>query len=145
MKDHHKSHQIRQGDVFLLPVKSLPPRCKPIEPENGLRFVLAHGEVTGHAHAIYEFTPDMQAEVSANKAIQQAQSTAEAQTVIERVRKLRTVQMWESQDGEWYLEVRQLSTMRHEEHTAPKLPIGIYWAPIQVQENVANTPTRVAD
>lgn len=54
--------QIRQGDVLLRPVKALPAGCTPIEPEGGRRFVLAHGEVTGHAHAIYEFTPDEQAE-----------------------------------------------------------------------------------
>ena len=41
---------IRQGDVFLFPVDSIPSTCKPIGREGG-RVVLAHGEVTGHAHA----------------------------------------------------------------------------------------------
>ena len=40
---------IRQGDVLLVPVDSK--SGKVVERENG-RIVLAHGEVTGHAHAI---------------------------------------------------------------------------------------------
>ena len=42
---------IRQGDVLLIPVASLPAGCVPIPDDNG-RVVLAYGEVTGHAHAI---------------------------------------------------------------------------------------------
>src|SRR5215472_1885810 len=41
----------RQGDVLIIPVKSIPAKLEPIERESG-RVVLAHGEVTGHAHAI---------------------------------------------------------------------------------------------
>ena len=42
----------RQGDVLLIPVKSIPKSAnEPIARERG-RIVLAHGEVTGHAHAI---------------------------------------------------------------------------------------------
>ena len=40
----------RQGDVFLIRDDSAKPG-KPIARENG-RVVLAHGELTGHAHAI---------------------------------------------------------------------------------------------
>ena len=43
----------RQGDVFIVPVKSLPKHLETIDRENG-RVILAHGEVTGHAHAIRE-------------------------------------------------------------------------------------------
>ena len=46
-------NQIRQGDVLITAVKALPSVCKEIAPIDG-RIVLAHGEVTGHAHAIYE-------------------------------------------------------------------------------------------
>ena len=42
---------IRQGDVVLFPVSKLPNGCKEVPNEKG-RIVLAHGEVTGHAHAI---------------------------------------------------------------------------------------------
>lgn len=41
----------RQGDVLIIPVKSIPKTAEPIAREQG-RVVLAHGEVTGHAHAI---------------------------------------------------------------------------------------------
>lgn len=43
--------QYRQGDVLLVKVESLPEKKKKIERESG-RIILAHGEVTGHAHAI---------------------------------------------------------------------------------------------
>lgn len=41
----------RQGDVLIVPVPKLPAKLEAIERENG-RVILAHGEVTGHAHAI---------------------------------------------------------------------------------------------
>lgn len=41
----------RQGDVLIIPVKSIPKAVEAVEREQG-RIVLAHGEVTGHAHAI---------------------------------------------------------------------------------------------
>jgi hypothetical protein len=41
----------RQGDVLIIPVKIVPKKLEAIPRENG-RIVLAHGEVTGHAHAI---------------------------------------------------------------------------------------------
>jgi hypothetical protein len=41
----------RQGDVMLVPVKEIPEGLVEVPRENG-RIVLAHGEVTGHAHVI---------------------------------------------------------------------------------------------
>lgn len=41
----------RQGDVFIVPVKSIPKSVESVDREGG-RVILAHGEVTGHAHAI---------------------------------------------------------------------------------------------
>lgn len=41
----------RQGDVLIVPVKQLPNLLEPVAREAG-RIILAHGEVTGHAHAI---------------------------------------------------------------------------------------------
>jgi len=140
-----KPQQIRQGDVYLIPVTALPAGCKPIQPEGGRRFVLAHGEATGHAHAIYEFTADEDAEKAASDAIASASASASAEQAVKRAMKLRTAQMWASPDGEWYLEVRQPSTMRHEEHGAPTIPPGIYHAPIQVEANADNMVRRVAD
>ena len=46
--------QYRQGDVLIefTPDLAIPADAVPVEPE-GNRVVLAHGEVTGHAHAFY--------------------------------------------------------------------------------------------
>jgi hypothetical protein len=41
----------RQGDVLVIPVQSMPAGLEPVAREQG-RAVLAHGEATGHAHAI---------------------------------------------------------------------------------------------
>lgn len=41
----------RQGDVLITAVDQVPQGLKPVPRENG-RIVLAHGEVTGHCHAI---------------------------------------------------------------------------------------------
>ena len=41
----------RQGDVLIIGVAKLPEGLEPVKRESG-RVVLAHGEVTGHAHAI---------------------------------------------------------------------------------------------
>lgn len=43
--------QFRQGDVLIESVEKIPRKAKKLPRENG-RVVLAHGEVTGHAHAI---------------------------------------------------------------------------------------------
>jgi hypothetical protein len=49
--------QIRQGDVMLRRVSSLPKGSKQVEPTNG-KFILALGEATGHHHRI-EQTEDV--------------------------------------------------------------------------------------
>jgi len=41
----------RQGDVLIIPIKSLPKFVTPVLRDQGL-VVLAYGEVTGHAHKI---------------------------------------------------------------------------------------------
>lgn len=43
--------QTRQGDVLMLPTTKAVGKRKRVKNENG-RVILAHGEVTGHAHAI---------------------------------------------------------------------------------------------
>jgi hypothetical protein len=45
------ARMIRQGDVLLVPVDSVPEAVVPVARENG-RLVLAEGEMTGHAHVI---------------------------------------------------------------------------------------------
>ena len=46
-----KNFMVRQGDVLVVAVTSTPKGVTPVDRENG-RAVLAHGELTGHAHAI---------------------------------------------------------------------------------------------
>lgn len=46
-----QQNQFRQGDVLVERILSVPSNLIPIARENG-RVILAHGEVTGHAHAI---------------------------------------------------------------------------------------------
>jgi hypothetical protein len=41
----------RQGDILIVPIARLPVGLEPVERQHG-HLVLAHGEVTGHAHAI---------------------------------------------------------------------------------------------
>jgi hypothetical protein len=41
----------RQGDILIVPIDSLPEGLEPV-PAAGARIILAHGEATGHAHAI---------------------------------------------------------------------------------------------
>lgn len=43
----------RQGDVLIKAVAAIPTETKKVKRENG-QLVLAHGEVTGHCHAIVE-------------------------------------------------------------------------------------------
>lgn len=43
---------VRQGDVLLMRRSATPQGASPIERDGG-RVVLAYGEVTGHAHALY--------------------------------------------------------------------------------------------
>jgi len=50
-------NQIRQGDVLVTPVSSVPPNLKPVARENG-KVILAHGEITFHHHALLE--PDVE-------------------------------------------------------------------------------------
>lgn len=48
---YRKGDPLRQGDVLLRAVDSIPAGAKPVARDNG-RVILAYGEVTGHAHQI---------------------------------------------------------------------------------------------
>ena len=88
--------QIRQGDVYLIPVVAIPATATPVAREAG-RLILAHGEVTGHAHAI--LAPD--AELLTTPG-----ATAE---LVDR-----------------YLRVRSTATVVHEEHAPLTVAPGTY-------------------
>lgn len=118
----NKPIQIRQGDVLLLQVAALPSQCTTL-PAEGNRLVLAFGEVTGHAHAIYDHCADAptKAQVAsdlATAAIARAQAKA---------------RLWQGPNGDRYLEVTTAVTLQHEEHTQHQIPPGIYHLPRQVE------------
>lgn len=144
--------QIRQGDVQLQPVATLPAGCVEIQPD-GNRIVLAYGEVTGHCHAIYDHKRDAtqieellaQSLMSTpcdfsgeqekrNKEIYEA-AIARAQT---------KARLWRAENGDRFLQVIEPVTLRHEEHTAHTLAPGIYKLPTQVEYTPAEL-RRVAD
>lgn len=120
--------QIRQGDVLLLQVVALPSQCT-VLPVEGNRLVLAFGEMTGHAHAIYDHYADApttaeNASDLAIAAIARAQAKA---------------RLWNSPNGDRYLEVTATVTLQHEEHTQHQIPPGIYHLPRQVEYTPAGT------
>lgn len=108
---------IRQGDVLLVKVLTIP-KGAIAQPAIGGRIVLAFGEVTGHAHAIY----DWQAEGKAGEI---------AEAAIARAR------LFVAPSGERFLKVTAPVTLRHEEHTAHTLAPGIYRLPAQVEYSPA--------
>lgn len=57
MKTKNQNHY-RQGDVLIERIGSLPKKLKKLAREKG-RVILAHGEVTGHAHAIADAHVDL--------------------------------------------------------------------------------------
>lgn len=94
---------IRQGDVLLVAIDLIPQEAIDITPQTGA-IVLAHGEATGHAHAIHD------------------RGTVEAPTA----------RLWRA-GAERFLQVMARTPLQHEEHTALALPPGIYKLPSQVE------------
>lgn len=92
-----KNQMFRQGDVLIERVSALPSGAKDVTPDD--RIVLAYGEVTGHAHAIYE-----------------------PQTMTKPEGKAR---MW-SAGAERFIQVMEATSLKHEEHAAIPLQPGIY-------------------
>lgn len=106
---------IRQGDVLLIGVAVLPTGAINVTPAQG-RIVLAHGEVTGHAHAIYDRGTQVEP----------------------------TVRLWEA-GAERFLQVLSSVPLQHEEHTALSLPVGVYKLPQQVEYDGPVLLRRVED
>lgn len=84
----------RQGDVMVRQVSKLPKGATEVQTKG--RIVLAHGEVTGHAHAI--------AEGEAREF-----TMADAAGAVRR-----------------FLQVASEATVKHEEHASIPLPPGVY-------------------
>lgn len=105
----------RQGDVMIRAVEKIPSAAQDVTPKND-RIVLAHGEVTGHAHAI---APGEAREYS----------FAAAGAAVRRF--LRVI----AEAG---------ATVRHEEHAPIPLPPGAYEI-IQQREYTPESIRNVAD
>jgi hypothetical protein len=136
MKKAAQLLQLRQGDMQIQQVTALPAGCTEIPPE-GNRIVLAHGEVTGHAHAIYDHqVKPVQREAQPGRADEIAEAAiARAQS---------KARLLVAPNGERYLEVKDTVHLRHEEHTQHTIPPGFYHLPRQMEYTPAEL-IRVAD
>lgn len=103
----------RQGDVLIRQVSALPAGAQDVTPND--RIVLAHGEVTGHAHAI---APGEAREFSMKDAV----------GVVKRFLSV----------------VTGTATVRHEEHAPIPLPPGTYEI-VQQREYTPEAIRNVAD
>lgn len=101
-----KREIIRQGDVLLVPVGGLPNGAKDVTPKKG-DVILAHGEVTGHAHRIKHDHPE--------------KTSARIFDI----------------GAERYLQVAERVALTHEEHSAVFLEAGIYRQAFQYEEKRA--------
>ncbi len=105
----------RQGDVMIRAVAEIPNAAQDVTPKND-RIVLAHGEVTGHAHAIACGEAREFSFVEAGAAVRRFLSVV-------------------SKTG---------ATVRHEEHASIPLPPGAYEI-IQQREYTPESIRNVAD
>jgi hypothetical protein len=101
----------RQGDVLIVSVASLPANLTPRKRESG-RVVLAHGEVTGHAHAIERTDvvhyDALNAEEAAQRLLADVGFTFEVTP----------------QNAPSFLEIPTGAEVVHEEHGTIQLPAG---------------------
>lgn len=94
----------RQGDVLLERISGkaesvIPKTAKDVTPKD--RIVLAYGEVTGHAHAVYPEVKEGSKEP------------------------VMPAKLWDA-GAERFLQVLEKTALRHEEHTAIPLEPGVY-------------------
>lgn len=111
----------RQGDVLIEEVPSMPQAKRTIVPREGGRVILAHGEVTGHAHAITDQDAVLMS-ITVPPATKRMAATEER-----------------------YLRLERQSTLSHEEHGPIELPAGTYRVTIQRQWDPAKTYRPVID
>ena len=123
--------QVRQGDVFLVRVDSLPANVKPMARDNG-RVVLAYGEVTGHAHAITE------------KRVVQFSAPNAASAAEALLRSVGLTVEVSDENTPTFLEVAEDAVLEHEEHSAIRLPAGVY-VKLQQREYAPGELRTVAD
>ena len=114
---NHLPIQVRQGDIFLLPMPRLPEQSKLEGSSDEQGLALVRSEVTGHAHVIHHFTQaDKGSEASICKSVVEPYAL-----------------LWVDSNDERYLEALEVVTLRHEEHSPMTIPPGIYYLPVQVE------------
>lgn len=96
-----KAEIYRQGDVLLVRVDDLPQGMRDATADD--RIVLAYGEVTGHAHAVYP----------------------EIKVIDGERKKVLPAKLWDA-GAERYLQVLEKTALEHEEHASIELPVGNY-------------------
>ena len=133
MKRKQQEVQLRQGDVYLRRVEKLPDGAKPVSLEGG-RIVLAHGEATGHAHAIADHGQD----------VKPAGEAAAAEIVEALIARHQGKARLYEHRGDRFLVVEEPVNLTHEEHTPHLIPPGVYEVPVQMEYD-ARIMRRVAD
>ena len=108
------SKQARQGDVFLRRIDKLPENLQEIPRERG-KVVLAHGEVTGHAHAISE------AHVMHYRVDPAMEVKAEANGMRTKLRAAGNLA-----PSSYLVVENQPASLLHEEHEGIQIPPGTY-------------------
>lgn len=111
----------RQGDVMLVrvsanPEQGVPAGAKDVTAKD--RIVLAFGEVTGHAHAVY---PEVDTKGKTKMP----------------------AKLWDA-GAERFLQVLEKTALKHEEHTAVPLDPGTYRV-VQQREYAPEAPRQVMD
>lgn len=136
MKNKNQIHY-RQGDVLIERISSLPASLKKTALEGG-KVILAHGEVTGHAHAFAatdaeKFTDATGAEFfnvtgRALKFKMTIQRRWKSQIMVNHP-KLGLIEFAESDvqvAGDQVIVDGDFGLLRHDEHTAHGIPAGTY-------------------
>jgi hypothetical protein len=124
--------QFRQGDVLIIPVRTLPQGAKPRARESG-RVVLAHGEVTGHAHAIERTDVVHYDAPNADQAAQQLLRDVGFEFEVT------------PQNSATFLDVPTGAEVLHEEHGTVVLPAGPAVVLRQREWTDADEPRQIAD
>ena len=106
---------VRQGDVCLIRIEKLPAGCAEVPPTAEGKIILALGEATGHAHAVYGVTKEAP-----------------------------KVRLW-SAGAERFLQVLARCELVHEEHSAATLEPGTYLLPGQFEHTEEHTVRQVSD
>lgn len=152
----NKKNQYRQGDVLVERVGPLPTDLTKIARENG-RVILAHGEVTGHAHAIEDPGTDLLAAKNGERFLRVEGTPIKARLkIIRRWRNQVLVQHPKHglvQFAETDVAINTGGTveiddsfalLKHDEHHAHALPAGNY-RNIRQSEYSPEEIRRVAD